>query len=189
MGLLYVFPVSQDEEGFYIKDSTKVTLKSYGLPYIFWIYALLILIVIALMFFAIKDPILKLISLGDEVDALLGQSLLAFIASLPLFILGFFFYEKQIIKDDQQLFIKHRIFSIKILESKYVLENEDVFEVQPFLPSPNIARLKSDSSSLGFQNKGYFVLYLVKKSGPQYALDRHSRKVDLEKLKMLLLDS
>ena len=156
---------------------------------IFWIYALLILIVIAFMFFAIKGPILKLISLGDEVDALLGQSLLAFIASLPLFILGFFFYEKQIIKDDQQLSIKHRVFSIKILEHHYLLEDQDSLEVQPFLSSPNMARLKSESSPIGFQNKGYFVLYLVKKSGQRYALDRHSRKVDLEKLKMLLLDS
>ena len=39
MGLLYVFPVSLEEEGFAeVKDQT-ITLKTYGLPYVFWSYA------------------------------------------------------------------------------------------------------------------------------------------------------
>jgi hypothetical protein len=46
MGLMYVFPVSEEETDFVKLElsptgkGSKITLKSYGLPYIFWGYAL-----------------------------------------------------------------------------------------------------------------------------------------------------
>ena len=63
MGLLYVFPVATDEKDFVDIQVDKITLKTYGLPYIFWGYALGICLVILFMFLAIKAPILKLIQL------------------------------------------------------------------------------------------------------------------------------
>jgi hypothetical protein len=51
-----------------------------------------------------------------------------------------------------------------------------------------MARMKKNDESLGFQNKGYFVLWLQKQDGKKVRLDRHSRKVDLDKLKILLDD-
>ena len=97
MGLLYVFPVSLEEKDFVELRDEKITLKTYGLPYLFWGYALAILMIITFMFLAIKAPVLKLIELGDETDTMLGYSFLAFLGSLPVFILAFFFFEKIIV--------------------------------------------------------------------------------------------
>ena len=91
MGLLYVFPVSEDETDFVEKKNDTLTLKTYGLPYIFWIYAICVVAVVFFMFLAIKAPILKLVSLGDDVDSMLGYSLLIFVGLVPLFIFSFFY--------------------------------------------------------------------------------------------------
>lgn len=186
MGLMYVFPVAEEEVDFYSKHEETLTLKTYGLPYIFWIYALCTIAIIFLMFFAIKAPVLKLIELGDETDALLGNSLLSFIGFLPVFILGFFFYEKRIIKYKNELSLVHKVFGITVFKEKFKIESSDSLTVEPYLKSANVARLKSTDENLGFQNKGYYVLWLKDKNGKGIQIDRHSRKVDLEKLKLLL---
>jgi hypothetical protein len=186
MGLLYVFPVSADEEGFVIKDETSLTLKTYGLPYIFWIYALCIISIIIFMFFAIKAPILKLISLGDSSDASLGYSLLAFISFMPLSILGFFFYEKRIIRIKNEIQMIHKIFGLTFFSESFILAQLEPFTINSFLSSPNVARMKSNEETLGFQNKGYFILWIKTIDGKKIQIDRHSRKVDLEKLQLLL---
>ena len=46
----------------------------------------------------------------------------------------------------------------------------------------NIVTIDSD----GFQNKGYFILWLKTKEGKRINIDRHSRKADLVKLESLL---
>ena len=46
--------------------------------------------------------------------------------------------------------------------------------------------MNSRADNVGFQNKGYFVLWLKSADGKKILIDRHSRKVDLEKLKALL---
>jgi hypothetical protein len=186
MGLMYVFPVSKDETGFYSKDKDVLTLKTYGLPYIFWIYALCSVAIIFFMFIAIKSPVLKLIELGDETDATLGYSLLSFIGLLPVFILAFFFYEKRLIKHKNELQMCHKIFGVTVFSEKFLLEDTDSLFVDSYLSSPNVARLEASKENLGFQNKGYYVLWLKNKDGRKIQIDRHSRKVDLEKLKALL---
>ncbi|MFP5384544.1 MAG: hypothetical protein ACLGHN_00600 [Bacteriovoracia bacterium] len=185
MGLMYVFPVSEEETDFVKKDGA-LTLKTYGLPYIFWIYALCIVAVIFFMFLAIKEPVLKLIQLGDETDATLGYSLLTFIGLMPVFIFAFFFYEKRIVKDKRELRLVHRVFGITVFSEKFIIENNDQLVVEPFLTSPNVARMKGGSENVGFQNKGYFILWLKSADGKQIQIDRHSRKADLDKLKALL---
>ena len=186
MGLMYVFPVSPDETDFYIEKEGVITLKTYGLPYIFWFYALCSIAVIFFMFLAIKEPVLKLISLGDDTDAMLGYSLLTFIGLLPVFLLSFFFYEKRLIKNKNELKIIHRVFGLTIFSEKFIVEQTDDFSVEPFNASPNIARIKSSQENIGFQNKSYFVLWLKSKDDKKIQIDRHSRKADLEKLKRLL---
>jgi hypothetical protein len=186
MGLMYVFPVGEDETDFVVKEHGALTLKTYGLPYIFWIYALCSVAVIFFMFLAVKDPVLKLVKLGDETDATLGYSLLSFIGLLPVLVLGFFFYEKRLIKKGPELRIVHKVFSITVFSEKFILEGTDHFSVNSFLSSPNVARMKGTEESQGFQNKGYFVLWLNSEKGNRVQIDRHSRKVDLEKLKTLL---
>lgn len=186
MGLLYVFPVSLEEKEFAeIKDET-MTLKTYGLPYIFWGYATAILIVIAFMFLAIKSPVLKLISLGDETDALLGYSLLTFLGSLPLILFGFFFYEKRILKKSKTLILEYRVFGIKVFSEKFTPDEKEPYSIDAFLDSPNVARMKGGDESVGFQNKGYHILWLKTVDGKRISIDRHSRKADLLKLEELL---
>lgn len=188
MGLLYAFPVSREEEDFALVKDGKLILKTYGLPYIFWFYAFSCILVVGFMFLAIKGPVLKLIELGDDTDALLGYGLLSFVGLLPLVILSFFFYEKRITKQDRTLGLEHRLFGIPVFTEKFELENGDELSVLPFLDSPNVAKIRNDSDSVGFQNKGYFVLWLVSSKGKKVQLDRHSRKIDLEKLKSLLVE-
>ena len=183
MGLLYVFPVSTEEADFVKIEDQSITLKTYGLPYIFWLYALCSLAVVAFMFFAVKDPVLKLISLGDQTDANLGYALLTFIGLIPVMVLAFFFYEKRLVKTPQTITLEHRVFGLKLFSESFKPKS---LYVESFLDSPNVARMKGGEESVGFQNKGYFVLWLEREAGTRIALDRHSRKVDLEKLKSLL---
>jgi hypothetical protein len=183
MGLMYAFPVSRDEEDFVIEKEGRLTLKTYGLPYIFWIYALCVSAVLFFMFLAIKGPIEKLVFLGDSTDALLGYSLLTFLALLPLTLFGFFFYEKRLWVLGKKIGMEYRVYGLKVFSEEFPLEH---LEVEGFLNTPNVARMKNDEESLGFQNKGYFILWLKFANGKQIQLDRHSRKVDLEKLKELL---
>lgn len=186
MGLLYVFPVSDSETDFVVQHDKKLILKSYGLPYIFWLYALCVITVVAFMFLAIKDPVLKLISLGDETDAYLGYSFLGLIALSPVVILAFFFYEKRIIRENSSLSIEHRVFGLKMMSEKHEFKAPEQLIIEAFLDSPNMARLNRSPENAGFQNKGYFVLNLVS-GDKKIIIDRHSRKVDLEKLKTLLI--
>lgn len=186
MGLMYVFPVGEDETDFINKKDDSLTLKTYGLPYIFWIYAICVVAVIFFMFLAIKAPVLKLIELGDETDATLGYTLLTFIGLMPIFIFSFFFYEKRIVRKGKQLSLQHRVFGVKVFSETFELESTDDLVIESFLNSPNVARMKANEENIGFQNKGYFVLWLKSKSGQKILVDRHSRKADLDKLKKLI---
>lgn len=187
MGLLYVFPVSEEETDFVVKKENTLTLKTYGLPYIFWIYALCAVTVVFFMFLAIKDPILKLVSLGDETDVTLGYSLLGLVGLFPIIIFAFFFYEKRITKSGQELGLEYRVFGLKVFSEKFFLEKDDQLEVSNFIDSPNVARMKNTPESVGFQNRGYFTLHLRPASGKRILIDRHNRKIDLEKLRDLIL--
>lgn len=186
MGLMYPFPVSTEEKDFAIEKEKTLILKTYGLPYIFWIYAICSVAVVFFMFLAIKAPVLKLIQLGDETDATLGYALLSFIGILPLFIFAFFFYEKRIIASADKLGLEHRVFGIKVFSESFLIESSDHLSVEAFLDSPNVARMKGAPEGQGFQNKGYFVLWLKTPDNKKILIDRHSRKADLEKLKKLL---
>jgi hypothetical protein len=186
MGLLYAFPVSLEENDFAdLKDQT-LTLKTYGLPYIFWGYATAVVLIIFFMFLAIKAPVMKLIQLGDETDALLGYALLSFIGLLPIIIFGFFFYEKRIVRKPGTLSLEHRVFGIKVFSETFQIDANDSLSIETFLDSPNVARMKGGEESAGFQNKGYFILWLTSKDGKRIRVDRSSRKADLVKIQELL---
>ncbi len=190
MGLLYPFPVSPDETGFARLENgasgriNKVTLKSYGLPYIFWGYALASLAVLFFLWLAVKEPMEKLAGLGGP-DALLVLALQIFIFSLPLIMLGFFFYEKTLTTTPGQLTIGHRLYGFKVSEKTYAL-TADPFQVDHFIDAPNVARIKGGPEAVGFQNKGYFTLWAQVQNQKAIRVDRHSRKSDLEALAALL---
>lgn len=190
MGLLYPFPVSPEETDFAHLTTgpsgriSKVALKSYGLPYIFWGYALASLSVLFFLWLAVREPMEKLAAMGGA-DAALVLALKIFIYALPLITLGFFFYEKTLICTPGQLTVAHRLYGLKIKEKSYALA-ADPFTVDHFMDAPNVARLKGGPEAVGFQNKGYFTLWLRTQDDKVVRLDRHSRKADLEALAALL---
>lgn len=186
MGLMYVFPVSTEETDFVIKEDGKTVLKTYGLPYVFWFYAFCSVLVVFFMFLAIKAPVLKLVELGDDTDATLGYSLLSLIGMAPVIIFSFFFYEKRIVRFKNELDMEYRLFGLRVYKERYELESGDSLMIDSFISSPNVARSRNEKEDLGFQNKGYFILWLTTKDGRRVLIDRHSRKVDLEKLKVLI---
>jgi hypothetical protein len=187
MGLLYVFPVSEEETDFAIIKDKTLTLKTYGLPYIFWLYALCSTMVVFFMFLAIKEPVLKLISLGEDTDATLGYALLSFVGLIPVGIFAFFFYEKRITKKGNELGLEHRVFGLKVFSEKFLIEKGDQLELDNFVDSPNVARMKNTPETIGFQNRGYFTLHLRSADGKRILIDRHNRRADLEKLRELIL--
>lgn len=192
MGLMYVFPVSEEETDFVKLElspsgqASKVTLKSYGLPYIFWGYAAGAMMVVAFMFLGIREPLLKLIELGDEVDRMLGHALFSFLALIPIATFAFFFYEKRIIKEKNSLKMVYRIYGIPVFTESFQVQSNDDFWVDQFLGTPNIARMKGGEEAAGFQNKGYFTLWLKTADGKKIMIDRHSRKVDVDRLLALI---
>lgn len=186
MGLLYPFPVSKEESDFVSENENSITLKSYGLPYIFWGYAICVIGIIALMFVGIKGPVMKLVTLGDETDSALGYTLLSLVGLAPIIILSFFFYEKRIIAKKNMISLQHRLFWIPVFTENFEVKSMDQFSIEPYMDSPNVARLRAQEGTQGFQNKGYFILWLKVSDKDRITVDRHSRKVDLEKLLELI---
>lgn len=184
MGLLYQFPVSEDETDYYQETNQEITIKSYGLPHIFWFYYLGIMIVMTLLAVAIWKPLIKLFSYPDILSQFLAISLLILIVFLPIVLLSFFFYEKVLIKKDNNLIMKYKIFGFSF-KTRILNLTDGKVELNHFLDSPNMARIKGDNQMRGFQNKGYFEIFYIS-ANQKVLVDRSSRKIDLEKLKTLL---
>lgn len=189
MGLLYPFPVSTSETDFVTvtknDHGVSVEVKTYGLPYLFWGYALASLSVLFFLWLAVRAPLNKLRTLGDGVDLVLIHGLETLLILTPLTVLAFFFYEKRLTKQGSHLVIQHRLFGITCYKRNIQLTTP-AFQVQHHMDAPNVARLKGGEAAVGFQNKGYFVLWANQSAEKSIAIDRHSRKADLEALKTLL---
>jgi hypothetical protein len=185
MGLLYQFPTDIDDKEHIIKQVDTTIIRSYGLPPIFWFYLIAVLIIYSMMALGISDPLSKLMMQDNWIDKLITSMMLFILIAFPIISIGFFFYEKQIIKDKENLNIIHRIFFINFITKKFTLNGPHEFEIRHHLDSPNLARLKNDDSMRGFQNKGHFELYLKLAKSFHY-IDRSSRKADLVKLAQIL---
>jgi hypothetical protein len=191
MGLMYIFPVS-DEETERVEitqqldnQSKIITLKTYGLPMIFWGYLAASLSVLAIMWMASKSVIDKLLTYNDP-----GLIFLAYLVKLTLFftpiiLLGFFFYEKQIVKSGEQISLVYKVFFIKIFSKKFKMDGPESFEVNHHLDSPNMAKIYRKEELKQFENKGYFELK-IRSNNKLILIDRHTRKADLIKIKELL---
>ena len=192
MGLIYIFPVSiEDSDRTEIINSDAessqktIVLKTYGLPMIFWGYLAAILIVVATMWLASKSIIHKLFSFNDP-----GLSALAYLVQytlilMPIILLGFFFYEKELRKSGVELKLVYKVFFIPFFSKKIILDSDTAFSVDHFMDSPNIAKIHNKIELKNFENKGYFELHAISK-GKSVLIDRHSRKADLLKIKDLL---
>ena len=186
MGLMFVMPVSEEEvDRIEIKDSS-ISLKSYGLPLIFWGYLAAALSVIFLLFIAIKEPMFKMIESDDEINIFMAYLVLFTIIIIPLVTLGFYFYEKIITKKDDEITITHKVFWIPFIKKNHRLKSKTSFLIEHYLDSPNMAKINGDQDMRAFQNQGHFQLFLINENDEKILLDRHSRKADLRKITELL---
>lgn len=186
MGLMFIFPVSKEEQDRITINHEGLTLKTYGLPMIFWGYLLAAAVVVMAMFIGAKGPMIKLYNTGDTINQALVIAVAAVLAIIPFGTLSFYMYEKFITKKDNKLIIKHRLFFVPIYKKTYQLESVDAFSVDHFMDSPNVAKMKQDPTMRGFENKGYFQLFAKLDSGKYIFVDRSSRKADLKKMQALL---
>lgn len=181
MGLLFPFAVTLEE-----KDRVKVSgknliIKTYGLPLMFWGYLAATLTILSFMYLAIANPLAKFYQNGELPDQIMAVSIYLIFILLPIVLLGFFFYEKILIKKKDQLTIVHKIFYIPFYLQK--LELTGGFLIHHFSDSPNMAAKLNYPAA--FKNRGHFFLN-AKTSKGEKRIDRHSMKRELKKLKLLL---
>jgi hypothetical protein len=191
MGLLYLFPDRINDENHvrYTEHEdgkvTSIELKTYGLPGIFWFYAIASLTVFLMLGLAVKSPLEKLLTYPNTVNFLIVYSMYTIYAFLPIIVFGFFFYQKSIRLQENQLVVVYKIFGIRFWRKIFRLNEATKLELSHFMDSPNLARIKGDRESLGFQNRGYYQLFILSEKR-KYLLDRSSRKRDLIKLQEML---
>ena len=188
MGLLYQFPVKESELDDRVKISSDntLTVKNYGLPYIFWGYLAAILLVIFFMVLAIKTPIVKVITSDDEINKFLGYALIVVLVLAPLSLLAFFFFDKEITKKGNLITIKQSIFWIPFRKKVILLKDDESLIIKHFMDSPNVAKLKNQKELRGFENQGYHELYAENQDSKLTLIDRNSRVGELKKLRELL---
>ena len=185
MGLLYPFPVSKDETDHVIEKDNTLILKSYGLPYIFWGYLLGLIILITFMMIGIYEPASKLLKTRDLINLILVYGMYITLFGTILGFLTLFFIEIRIKINGNEITKEIFVYWVKLLSRTYTVENEQSLFIENFEGSPNIAKMEKKPDMKTHQNKGYFELKLgTPKSF--ILLDRHSRKVDLIKLRDLI---
>lgn len=185
MGLLFQTPVELNEldDRIQVHEDTLI-LRTYGLPMVFWGYLGAIFVVLTFMVLAIKDPLLKVLTGEDVLNQFIGYALLLILTGGPLFLLAFYFYEKEIKKKKNQLTITHKTFFIPFRKKTYTIEPESL-EIEHFLDSPNMAALDKKQGMQGFENRGYFKL-MAQTKGQKVLIDRNGRRGEMRKLKELL---
>lgn len=186
MGLLYPFPATEEEVDRIDQTESSITLKTYGLPMIFWGYLAAFLVVLGAMVLAIRGPLMTMLSSEDAINRLIAYVVLATLILIPLGALMAFFYEKWLIKSKGILVVQHRLFFLPVFKKTFKLDNQTPFIVDHFMDSPNIAKMEKDPKMRAFENQGHFLLRAHLENKDFIVLDRHSRKADLVKIKDLL---
>lgn len=186
MGLLYPFPATEEEVDRIDQTESSITLKTYGLPIIFWGYLAAFLVVLGAMVLAIKAPLMTMLMSEDQINRMIAYVVLATLIIIPMGALLAFFYEKWLIKSSNTLVVQHRVFFLPLYKKTYKLDSKTPFIVDHFLDSPNIAKIEKDPKMRAFENQGHFLLRAHLENKKFIDLDRHSRKSDLIKIKELL---
>jgi len=188
MGLLYLYPTQADEKDYIILESQNpllVRIKSYGLPWIFWLYAAASLILLAILTFSIFNPLTKLFEMATFWDQVLIYSISSTLILTVFGIFIFLYWQNHIVLTPQMISIEYRPFGLKIFQKQIERIPKLKIEVYHFLDSPNVARSEGDERYKQFQNKGYFELVALN-NDQKILLDRSSRKQDLEDLKSII---
>jgi hypothetical protein len=186
MGLLYVLPCSEKEQDHVKLEHNQITLKSYGLPQIWWFYLIAVLMVVSVMGVAVYAPIIKLLNSEDILNVALALLVSTTLVLTPLALIIFYFYGREITKKGHSLKVQHFIFGLRVKTNTYSLKGRDSFKICHFLSSPNLARIRKETSMRAFENQGYWELHAELEDGGEVLLDRNNRKADLVKIAKLL---
>ncbi len=183
MGLMYSLPISLNEKDFAEVKGNTLFLRTYGLPYVFWIYLVCALIFYFLICLFSFQLLQKLMQMGG-LDQIIAYAIAIFLAILPIITLGFFFYYREITISPNTIIAKSNLFFIPI-KKRILKSNQIVFEIISHLDSANIAKQNPSQENLGFQNKGYFILFAYSDS-QKIQIDRSSSKADLTKIQEMI---
>lgn len=184
MGLLYQFPTAHDENDDRIAiDGDIITLKSYGLPMVFWGYLAGIMFMLIIMYLAIKGPISSILNGSDQLNKIIALAVIALFILIPLTLLVLLFYEKIIVKHQNSFKITHRVFWTPIYIQKLDVKELVIEDMEG---TPNIAKMENRPELKGFQNRGYFNLFAIDKNNKRILIDRSSQKNIINKLAELL---
>lgn len=189
MGLIYLFPTHQNEADYVIIENEpkykKITIKSYGLPWIFWVYAAAILTLLAILVFSVTQPLLKLYSMASTIDLLLIYAFCLTMVMVVFLIVTFLYWQIHIVITKEKLTVEYRPFGIKVFSKGLNREEALQLDVVHFMDTPNVARLEQNQLFKDFQNKGHFEL-IAWNTKDKILVDRSNRKQDLEDLKYLI---
>ncbi len=185
MGLMYLFPTKDSDPDHIISKDNSLILRSYGLPPIFWFYLLAILTIFSFLVLNVWGPLQKMLRIGEGLDILIAYSLLILIFCAPIILLGFYFYEKNLVVKKNSLTLIDKVFFIPLRKRSYPLNTVNDLCINHFIDSPNMARIKDEKALKAFQNRGYFEL-LLKTETNTILVDRHSNHGSLVKIKSLL---
>ncbi len=185
MGLIYIMPKSDKEVTHVKQNGAETILESYGLPYIFWLYFIILLIVLGAMSLPAFPILEKLIISTDIIDKVMAWMTILSLIGLPAFGLLVLFYQKKIIisKNTNKLIIKNNIFGITY--SKKIIQIKGL-SVNHYLSSPNMAKINSETKTKPFENRGHFVLKVETPNKESIIIDRHTNKADLEGLRKII---
>jgi len=185
MGLLYIMPKSEKEANQISTKNNTCIINSYSLPYIFWIYFLIGLIVITAMSMPALPILKKLFIATAAIDRLMGYLTAGVLFAIPFSGLCFLFYKKSILLDPKEktTTLTNSLFGLKIRSRKYDFLT---FEVRHFLTSPNMAKIKKETNTRSFENRGHYILVGYLKNNKEVMIDRHTNKADLVGLKSLI---
>ena len=187
MGLLFLMPTRENEINNVEKTQHGVVVRSYPLPFLFWCHLIAIFMVLMFLLIGIWAPMTKMMQSQDMINIVLSWSVLLLFILIPLVLIGIFFYEKSVVRIQQNMSIIHRILGIDFRKRDYVLSaDKNPFVVEHYLGTPNMAKMEQNQQYRAFQNQGYYILFFFDIEGRKIFLDRNSRKADLKQLATLL---
>jgi len=187
MGLMFQMPLEENDLDDRIDVNDEfIRLRSYGLPMIFWGYLAAALTVICFMILAIYGPMKSIFLGNDVINKVIASVVLAIFILGPIIALGFYFYEKELLKKGSQLTIKHKVFFIPLKTILITLSEDNPLRLVHILDSPNVAKLNKEQGMAGFENRGYFQIFVKNKKGLDVLVDRNSQKREMKKLIELL---
>ena len=129
---------------------------------------------------------MKILSSQDVINHFLAYCVISIFILGPLVILGFYFYEKEIIKDKNSLTVIHKVFFIPFKKHHIKLTPENTLRLVHLLDSPNMAKINKQEGMAGFENRGHFQVFAKNIKNQDVLIDRNSRKGEMKRLMRLL---